>query len=366
MSASGSSAQANGSASQRRAHTDGSESRAYSPEQKAEVLRIKKCQPTAFYEILAIEKTASDGQIKKSYRKISLLTHPDKNGYPGADEAFKMVSRAFQILSDTDKKSKYDRFGGDPDSRSQSAGASASPFGNGFAGRGGGREQYFYEDEISPEELFNRFFGGGMGGGFGPFGKSGTHARSSIGVIRTNMPTGGMGGPGFVFNMGGGPGFRVHQFGGNVPRQRPANSGQAENAGGIAALYQLLPLLLLFILPLISSLFSSSSSGPSVRFDTAVPPRTMHRVTPRYKIDYFIDPREVEGWSSSQFYKLDNRAEVDYINHLQYGCENESERKRQAIDDARGFFFTNEEALRRARGMQMPSCERLDGLRRMR
>ena len=88
--ASGSSAQPNGSATNRE-HKQGSEDRAYTPQQKAEVLRIRKCTPTAFYEILAVQKTASDGEIKKAYRKISLLTHPDKNGYSGADEAFKSL-----------------------------------------------------------------------------------------------------------------------------------------------------------------------------------------------------------------------------------------------------------------------------------
>lgn len=89
-----------------------------------------------------------------------------------------MVSRAFQVLSDPDKKSKFDRFGGDPDSRFQSAASSgASPF-SGFAQqRGAGRAGPMFEEEISPEELFRQFFGGGMGGGgfggpFGGFGKS--------------------------------------------------------------------------------------------------------------------------------------------------------------------------------------------------
>lgn len=79
-----------------------------------------------------------------------------------------VVSRAFQILSDAEKKSKYDQFGGDPDNRFSSSGAAsagASPF-SGFA-RSTGRGP-MYEDEISPEELFNRFFGGGMN--FGKFG----------------------------------------------------------------------------------------------------------------------------------------------------------------------------------------------------
>lgn len=89
-----------------------------------------------------------------------------------------MVSRAFQVLSDPEKKSKFDKFGGDPDSRFNpgAAGPSgASPFGGGFGGfpRSAGAGGPMFDEEISPEELFNRFFSGGfggMGGGFTPFG----------------------------------------------------------------------------------------------------------------------------------------------------------------------------------------------------
>jgi DnaJ family protein B protein 12 len=79
----------NGGSAKHREHTQGNQERKYTPEQKAAVLRIRKCSATAYYEILSLEKTASDGEIKKAYRKLSLLTHPDKNGYEGADEAFK-------------------------------------------------------------------------------------------------------------------------------------------------------------------------------------------------------------------------------------------------------------------------------------
>lgn len=84
-----------------------------------------------------------------------------------------VVSRAFQVLSDSEKKAKFDRFGGDPDNRfgsSGSAGASASsPFSD-FARSPGGARGPMFEDEISPEELFNRFFAGNMGTGqFGEF-----------------------------------------------------------------------------------------------------------------------------------------------------------------------------------------------------
>lgn len=182
--ATGSTPQPNGSTNNR-THNDGSSSRAFTAEQKAAVLRVRKCNTTAFYDILGLESVRSsidDAGIKKAYRKLSLLTHPDKNGYDGADEAFKMVSRAFQILSDPGKKRQFDQFGGDPDNRfaSQQA-AGGSPF-SGFgrsagAARGGG----MFEEEISPEELFRQFFGGGLGGGGfgGPFGTQSSSSSSA-------------------------------------------------------------------------------------------------------------------------------------------------------------------------------------------
>lgn len=187
-----------GSGARSREHNQGNQERKYTPEQKAAVLRVRKCHATAYYEILCLEKTASDGEIKKAYRKLSLLTHPDKNGYDGADEAFKsmlypsrhmqsknsvtdgwkiVVSRAFQVLSDAEKKSRYDKFGGDPDSRFNPGASSGPPpfsgFSNGGFPRGNPAGSNVFEEEISPEELFNRFFNGGlggMGGGFSPFG----------------------------------------------------------------------------------------------------------------------------------------------------------------------------------------------------
>lgn len=167
---SGAQPQPNGDAKSR-SHHDGSSGRAFTVEQKAAVIRVKKCSPTAYYEILgleAVKSTCSDSDIKKAYRKLSLLTHPDKNGYDGADEAFKMISKAFQVLSDPEKKKKFDAFGGDPDARFQppsggGGGGGGGPFGPGGGfGRGGG-----FQEEMTPEELFRQFFGGAFGGPFG-------------------------------------------------------------------------------------------------------------------------------------------------------------------------------------------------------
>ena len=81
-----------------------------------------------------------------------------------------MISRAFQVLSDPEKRGAFDRHGEDPDSRT--AGMGASPFGNGFPGMrtyGGGGRGGMYGEELTPDDLFNLFFGGGggfSGGGF--------------------------------------------------------------------------------------------------------------------------------------------------------------------------------------------------------
>ena len=88
--ASGADATPNGAAKSRD-HNQGNQERKYTAEQKIAVIRVRKCAPTAFYEILGVEKTVTDSEIKKAYRKLSLLTHPDKNGYEGADEAFKSM-----------------------------------------------------------------------------------------------------------------------------------------------------------------------------------------------------------------------------------------------------------------------------------
>ena len=370
---SGADAKANGAAKSR-THNQGNQDRKYTVEQKTAVLRVRKCPPTAFYDILGLEEvktTVTDTEIKKAYRKLSLLTHPDKNGHEHADEAFKMVSRAFGILGDAEKKAKYDKYGGDPDSRFGGGSAPQNPFSSGFAGRAAGSRAAggggsMWEEEISPEEMFNRFFGGR--GGFGGFGGKSEilHPKS----YSTNCYQGGGvfdQGPQFVFNMGGGPGIRVHQFGGGRPQRRPAAAnGQGEAPASLQnTLIGLLPILFVLILPILSSLFSGSGStaaGPTMRFDTAVPPHTLHRHTPRMKVDYFVNPTEVEQYTASQFAKLDQRAEVNLINLLNVECQQEEAARQELINQAQGWFTQDASKMQKARSLPMASCKRLDSM----
>ena len=101
-----------------------------------------------YYEVLEVSKSASQDEIKKSYRRIAMKYHPDRNpGDKSAEEKFKEAAEAYEVLSDPDKRAKYDRFG-------------HSAFGPGRGGAGG-----FSGGGMNMEDIFSHFgdiFGDGM------------------------------------------------------------------------------------------------------------------------------------------------------------------------------------------------------------
>ena len=88
-----------------------------------------------YYEVLGVPRTASEDEIKKAYRKLAKKYHPDLNpGDKQAEERFKEVNEAYEILSDKDKKARYDQFGHAGVDPNYGAGAGAGGFGGGFGG----------------------------------------------------------------------------------------------------------------------------------------------------------------------------------------------------------------------------------------
>lgn len=112
-----------------------------------------------YYKLLGVEKNASAEEIKKAYRKKAVQYHPDKNpGNKEAEEMFKKISNAYEVLSDENKRAAYDRFG--EAAFKQGGPRGPGGMGGGFAGGGG-----FHD----PFEVFREVFGGMGGGGGGIF-----------------------------------------------------------------------------------------------------------------------------------------------------------------------------------------------------
>lgn len=113
-----------------------------------------------YYEILGVSKSASADEIKKAYRKVAMQFHPDRNhGDKAAEEKFKEAAEAYEVLSDTDKRAQYDRFG-------HQAFSGGRGNGGGFSG-GMNTDDIFsqFGDIFGDESPFGSFFGGGGGGG---------------------------------------------------------------------------------------------------------------------------------------------------------------------------------------------------------
>lgn len=122
-----------------------------------------------FYDILGISKSATAAEIKKAYRKKAIEYHPDKNpGDSKAEALFKKSAEAYEVLSDPNKKTKYDQYG-------------HQAFEGGFGGGGG----------MNMDDIFSQFgdvFGGAFGGGFGGFGGGGQRrAKGSNLRIRVKL-----------------------------------------------------------------------------------------------------------------------------------------------------------------------------------
>lgn len=117
-----------------------------------------------YYEVLGVDKNASDEDIKRAFRKLAKQYHPDVNKEPGAADKFKEIGEAYSVLSDANKRKQYDQFG------HAAFDGSAGGFGGGFEGFGG------FED-FDLGSIFDAMMGGS--GGFGGFGGFGGRTRGN-------------------------------------------------------------------------------------------------------------------------------------------------------------------------------------------
>lgn len=138
-----------------------------------------------YYEVLGVPKTADDATLKKAYRQKALEFHPDRNpGDKAAEEKFKEAAEAYEVLSDKEKRARYDRFG--------HAGVSGNS-GGGFRGSGMTMEDIFtqFGDIFSGTgSPFEEFFRGGRGGGGRSMGQRGSNLRVKVKLTLEEIATG--------------------------------------------------------------------------------------------------------------------------------------------------------------------------------
>mmetsp|Transcript_36208 Transcript_36208/g.46088 ORF Transcript_36208/g.46088 Transcript_36208/m.46088 type:complete len:374 (-) Transcript_36208:260-1381(-) len=273
----------------------------YKPEQETNARKIIQLKSQGHYKVLGVEKDATDDQIKKAYRKLALKFHPDKNKAPSSGEAFKLIGQAYGVLSDSEKKANYDRYGDDDG-----------------GGMGGERyRRYHYEDDISPEDIFNMFFG----------------------VPPSRMRR-------------GGSNFHVYRAGG-FPRQQ----GQGGSGGGIGQFLQMLPLLALMLFSFFSyptqqdPLYQLSPKGS---YQTV---RYTDREVPYYVQDSF---RREYGRNRNTLRQVERMVHEDYKTALRYECTHQRDQQKRMYHSAKQHRNKEyrDEAMDKARNFQMPACEK--------
>ncbi|OQS05283.1 DnaJ subfamily B protein [Thraustotheca clavata] len=280
--------------------TAAEDNRPFTDEQVKIVQAIKACKN--HYDVLGVAKTADENEIKKAYRKLALKLHPDKNSAPGAEDAFKAVGKAFTVLSDDQKRADYDRYG---DNAPSENGGQAP------------RAYRYQQEDISPEEIFNMFFGGGL----------------------------------------------------HPQRHRHRQSHAQHNATPrtpMQQLVQFLPLILVFCLSLIS--FPAERNVPFSLHPTNEFPvqrntrmRNVINGIPYYVAKDF-DKKYTNDWRDLM--RVEQMVQQWHVASLQEGCEAERIKQKRRINKARGLqdVSTREDALRKAASMAMPNCDELQRL----
>lgn len=235
-----------------------------------------------YYAILGVEKSCSVEEIRRAYRKISLKVHPDKNKAPGADEAFKIVNKAFKCLSEDESRRQYDQTGyveGYEDEQQ---------YGNVRRRRRRAPRNDFWDDNLDPDEIFRSFFYGTQGD-----------------VFRTQRA------------------YRTRTAAGQQREQTVQHGGF-----NWMVLLQILPILLFFVfacLPLSEPHYSLQRT-----YSHQIP-----KITEKHAVEYYVkmadfDDKFPEGSPARS--KIENEVIRDYKSILGRYCHLEMQRKQWVRD----------------------------------
>uniref|UniRef100_A0A8D0GJL9 DnaJ homolog subfamily B member 14 n=1 Tax=Sphenodon punctatus TaxID=8508 RepID=A0A8D0GJL9_SPHPU len=287
----------------------GESTKGYSKEQVEGVLSIKKCKN--YYEVLGISKDAGEEDLKKAYRKLALKFHPDKNHAPGATEAFKKIGNAYAVLSNPEKRKQYDLTGNeDP--------ACNHPSNGRFNFHRG------CEADITPEDLFNMFFGGAF-----PTGN--VHSFSN-----------------------GRAGFSQH----NQQRHSGHEREEERGDGGFSMFIQLMPIIVLILVSLLSQLMVSSP--PYALYPRSGTGQTIKMQTENLGVVYYVNKDFKSEYKGASMQKMEKSVEEDYVSSIRNNCWKERKQKTDLLYAAK--VYRDERLRRKADAMSMDNCKELERL----
>ncbi|XP_029908692.1 dnaJ homolog subfamily B member 14 [Myripristis murdjan] len=290
-----------------RQDSGGGESKGFTKEQVEGVQRIKRCKD--YYEVLGISKEASEDELKKAYRKLALKFHPDKNHAPGATEAFKKIGNAYAVLSNPDKRRQYDLTGGE------------EPSSPGHAHGGGFDFHRGFEADITPEDLFNMFFGGG-------FPSSSAHAFTN-GRARYSQQT-------------------------DQRQERAEERGD----GGFSMFIQLMPIVVLILVSILSQLMVSTP--PYSLYSRPSTGQTVKRQTENLRVDYYVTRDFKSEYKGNALQQIEKNVEEDYVSNVRNNCWKERQTKTDLLYAAK--VYRDDRMRKKAELMTMDNCRELDRL----
>ncbi|XP_033840912.1 dnaJ homolog subfamily B member 14 [Periophthalmus magnuspinnatus] len=284
----------------------GPETKGFTREQVEGVQRIKRCKD--FYDVLGVSKDASEDELKRAYRKLALKFHPDKNHAPGATDAFKKIGNAYAVLSNADKRRQYDVSGGEEPSGTSHTNGGGFDFHRGF------------EADITPEDLFNMFFGGG-------FPSSSPHTFSN-----------------------GRSSYSHH----TNRHERTNDRGD----GGFSMFIQIMPVLVLILVSVLSQMMVSPS--PYSLYARPSTSQTIKRQTENLHVDYYVTKEFKSDFKGSALQQIEKSVEEDYVSNVRNNCWKERQTKTDLLYAAK--VYRDDRMRKKAELMTMDNCKELDRL----
>ncbi|CAO2600160.1 DnaJ homolog subfamily B member 14 [Lemmus lemmus] len=289
--------------------SSGEGGKVYTKDQVDGVLSINKCKN--YYEVLGVTKDAGDEDLKKAYRKLALKFHPDKNHAPGATDAFKKIGNAYAVLSNPEKRKQYDLTGSEDQACNH---------------QNNGRFNFHRgcEADITPEDLFNIFFGGG-------FPSGSVHSFSNGRAAYSHQ--------------------HQHRHSGHEREEERAD-------GGFSVFIQLMPIIVLILVSLLSQLMISNP--PYSLYPRSGSGQTIKMQTENLGVVYYVSKDFKSEYKGALLQKVEKSVEEDYVTNIRNNCWKERQQKTDMQYAAK--VYRDERLRRKADALSMDNCKELERL----